>query len=143
QLTGDLDGLGRQPSSRVGIHHTRFSSAALSDKVMEGLPGYSDIVRRAHHPEPGFQAARDLALQALAGIDDDPRQKLLIKLREWHFPSPFGRSSMGKKDNLEKLTIDLAKADYARRYHAKDAIIALAGNVDFDKLKDAIAQHFG
>src|SRR5215212_8815734 len=143
QLTDYLDSLGLQRSSSVGIHHTRFGCAALAEKVFTGLPVYADIVRRAHLPEPGFQAARDLALQALAGIDDDPRSKLLIKLREWHFPSPFGRSSMGKKDNLEKLTIDLAKADFGRRYHARESILAVAGNVDFATLKGEIEKNFG
>lgn len=143
ELTDYLDTLGLQRSSSVGVHHTRFGCAALADKVIQGLAVYSDIVRRAHLPEDGFDSARDLALQALAGIDDDPRQKLLIKLREWHFPSPFGRTSMGKKDNLEKLTIDLAKADYARRYHAKDAILSIAGNVDFAQLKDEVQKQFG
>ena len=97
QLSDYLDFLGLQRSSGVGIHHTRFGCAALGEKVLQGLPVYADIARRAHLPQQGFEAARDLALQALAGVDDDPRQKLLIKLREWHFPSPFGRSSMGKK----------------------------------------------
>src|SRR5438093_4724279 len=143
QLTDYLDSLGLQRSSSVGIHHTRFGCAALAEKVFEGLPVYADIVRRAHLPEPGFMAARDLALQSLAGIDDDPRQKLLIKLREWHFPSPFGRCSMGTKDNLEKLTIDLCKADYSRRYHAREAILAVAGNIDFARLKDEATKHFG
>ena len=143
QLTDYLDSLGLQRSSGVGIHHTRFGCAALAEKVFEGLPVYADIVRRAHLPEVGFNAARDLALQALAGVEDDPRQKLLIKLREWHFPSPFGRCSMGKKDNLEKLTIELCKADYSRRYHAGDAILAVAGNIDFDRLKDEVTNHFG
>ncbi len=143
QLTDHLDTLGLQRSSGVGIHHTRFAASAISAKVLEALPTYGDIIRRPHLPEDGFEAARDLALQALAGLDDDPRQKLLIKLREWHFPSPFGRSSMGQKDTLEKLTIDFAKADYARRYHAKDAIFAIAGNIDFARVKDAVAQHFG
>src|SRR5262249_56577020 len=33
-LTDYLDSLGLQPSSSVGIHHTRFGCAALSEKVM-------------------------------------------------------------------------------------------------------------
>lgn len=143
QLTDYLDSLGLQRGNSVGIHHTRFSCAALTDKVMQGLPVYSDIVRRAHLPADGFESSRSLALQSLAGLDDDPRSKLLIKLREWHFPSPYGRSSMGKKPDLEKLTIELSKADYARRYHAHDAIIAFAGNVDFDTLKTEVEKHFG
>ena len=143
QLTDYLDSLGLQRSSGVGIHHSRFGCAALAEKVMEGLPVYADIVRRAHLPESGFTAARDLALQSLAGIEDDPRQKLLIKLREWHWPSPYGRSSMGTKETLEKLTIDLCKTDYARRYHAHDTILAVAGNIDFAKMRDAVEREFG
>jgi predicted Zn-dependent peptidase len=50
---------------------------------------------------------------------------------------------MGKKGDLEKLTIELCKADYARRYHAREAILATAGNIDFARIKDEVARHFG
>ena len=143
QLTDYLDSLGLQRSSSVGVHHSRFSSAALAPKVLEGMAAYADIIRRPHLPETGFVAARDLALQALAGVEDEPRQKLLIKLREWHFPSPYGRNSMGEKSDLEKLTLDLCKADYARRYHARGSILAIAGNVDFQQIKGAVERSFG
>ncbi len=142
-LTEYLDGLGLQRSASVGVHHSRFGCAALAAKVMEGLPAYADIVRRPQMPESGFEPARDLALQALAGIDDEPRQKLLLKLREWHFPSPYGRSSMGKKEDLEKLTLDLCKADFARRYHANNAILSIAGHIEFSEVKDAVEKSFG
>jgi len=142
-LTAYLDSLGLQRSSSVGIHHTRFGSAGLAERVIEALPTYADIIRRPHMPEDGFEAARDLSLQALDGIDDDPRQKLMIKLREWHFPSPFGRNTMGDKDQLEKLTLDAVKTDWQRRFRAKDAILALAGNIDFELAKDAVAKAFG
>ena len=143
QLTDYLDSLGLQRSSSVGVHHSRFSCAALAPKVLEGMGAYADIIRRPHMPENGFAAARDLALQALSGLDDEPRQKLLIKLREWHFPSPYGRNSMGEKDDLEKLTLDLCKADFQRRYHARGSILAIAGNVDFKEVTGAVEQLFG
>jgi predicted Zn-dependent peptidase len=143
QLTDYLDSLGLQRSSSVGVHHSRFGCAAVAEKVMEGLPAYADIVRRPKMPKDGFAAARDLSLQALAGIDDEPRQKLMIKLREWHFPSPYGRNTMGKKEDLEKLTLALCRADWERRYHARDAILAIAGNVDFGTLREEVERHFG
>jgi predicted Zn-dependent peptidase len=143
QLTDYLDRLGLQRSSSVGVHHSRFGCAGLGNRVLEGLGAYADIVRRPHLPQAGFEAARDLALQSLAGLEDEPRQKLLIKLREWHLPSPYGRSSMGTKESLEKLTLDLAKADHAQRYHADTAILALAGNIDFEQVKDEVQRHFG
>jgi predicted Zn-dependent peptidase len=143
QLTDYLDRLGLQRSSSVGVHHSRFGCAGLGNRVIEGLEAYADIVRRPHLPQAGFEAARDLALQSLAGLEDEPRQKLLIKLREWHLPSPYGRSSMGTKESLEKLTLDLAKSDHAQRYHADTAILALAGNIDFEQVKDEVQHHFG
>jgi predicted Zn-dependent peptidase len=143
KLTDYLDSLGLQRSSGVGIHHTRFGCAAVASKVIEGLAAYADIVRRPQLPEPGFEAARDLALQALAGIDDEPKQKLMIKLREWHFPSPYGRNTMGEKEHLEKLTLQLCKVDFVERYHARGAILALAGNIEFDTIRREVERHFG
>ena len=142
-LTDYLDSLGLQRSSSVGVHHSRFACAALASKVMEGLPTYADIIRRPHLPQVGFDAARDLALQSLEGIEDEPRQKVLIKLREWHFPWPYGRSTMGQKAELEKLTLDLCKLHHSKRYQAKNAIIAFAGNIEFSQIKDATAKNFG
>jgi predicted Zn-dependent peptidase len=143
QLTEYLDSLGLQRSSSVGVHHTRLGCAALADKVIEGLSAYADIVQRPQMPGPGFQAGRDLALQALAGIDDDPRQKLMIKLREWAWPSPYGRTSMGTKESLEALTLEDCKSDLATRFGPKNAIIAFAGNIDFEQLKSEVDKHFG
>jgi predicted Zn-dependent peptidase len=143
ELTDYLDSLGLHRSNGVGVYHTRFGSAALAARVIDGLPVFADIVRRPHLPEAGFEAARDLALQALAGIDDEPRQKLMIKLREWHYPSPYGRSTLGSKQDLEKLTLELCKVDFARRYHPNEAILSLAGNIDFQQVKAQVEKHFG
>ena len=142
-LTAYLDSLGLQRSSSVGVHHSRFGCAALAENVLTALPTYADIVRRPHMPEDGFDAARELALQSLAGLDDDPRQKLMVKLREWFFPSPFGRNTMGEKDQLEKLTIDAAKTDWKRRYRARGSILALAGNLEFERVKDLVNSSLG
>jgi predicted Zn-dependent peptidase len=143
QLTEYLDSLGLQRSSSVGIHHMRFGCAAVAARVIESLPAYADIVRRPHMPGVGFDAARDLALQSLAGLEDEPRQKVLIKLREWHFPWPYGRPTMGTKEDLEKLTLDLCKLHHAKRFHAKGSIVAVAGNIDFAHVRDEVGRQFG
>ncbi len=142
-LTNYMDSLGLQRSSSVGIHHTRLGCAALADKVIEALPTYADIVMRPHLPADGFESAQDLALQSLEGIEDDPKQKLMIKLREWFFPAPFGRNTMGDPAQIEKMTLESEKADWARRYRAQNAIIGLAGKIDFQKAKDAVEAALG
>jgi len=143
ELVDYLDSLGLQRSSSVGIYHTRFSAAAMADRVMEGLSAYADVVQRPHMGEEDFRAARDLALQALEGIDDEPRQKVFILLRQRHFPWPFGRNTMGEKRDLTKLTADACRTYQRRNYPAKGAILAMAGKIDFDALVGQAEKHFG
>ena len=50
---------------------------------------------------------------------------------------------MGKKEDLEKLTLDLCRADHAARYQPGGAIISLAGNIDFAQIESEISRHFG
>jgi predicted Zn-dependent peptidase len=136
QLINHLDSLGLQRSSGVGIYHTHFSWAAVGPKAVQALAAYADIVRRPRLPQDGFEAAIDLDLQALAGIDDDPRHKLLIALREHYFPPPLGRNPMGEKEDLQRLTLARCRQEHARRYRAAGAILAVAGDIDFPGIRD-------
>ena len=142
QLTDYLDSLGLQRSASVSVHHTRFACAAVASRVMESLPTYSDIIRKPHLPADGFKSARELALQSLKGLNDDPRQMLLVKLRESFLPFPLGRNPMGTPGDLKNLTLDACKKLWKARYHANEAILAFAGNIDFARIKDEAAKHF-
>ena len=138
ELTDHLDSLGLQRSSSAGVYHTVFNSAAVASRVLEGLSIYADIVQRPQLPDDGFEAARDLTLQALAGIDDEPRHKVLVKLRETHIPGPAGRNPLGRKDDLRNLTVGQCKAEHSRRYRAGGTILVVAGDIDFDSLRKQI-----
>ena len=59
------------------------------------------------------------------------------------FPSPVWAEHDGPDGGLEKLTLDLCKTDWSQRYHARDAILAVAGNVEFEPLKSEVEKHFG
>jgi len=142
-LTDHLDRLGLQRSNGSGIHHTRFSCAATAANVIAGIPTYADIVRRPHLPADGFEAARDLALQSLAGIDDDPRQKVGLKLRETYFPDPFGRNSLGTVEHLQAMSLESMKQNFATRYQPDRAILSIAGKIEFDQIVKVVEESFG
>jgi predicted Zn-dependent peptidase len=129
-LSDHLDRLGLQRSMSVGLYHTRYGAAAVAARVVEGLEVYADIVQRPMLPPDEFDAARDLAVQALEGIDDDPRSKVLIQLRQCHWPAPFNRNAMGEKPHLEALTADACIESFRQRFGPGGAILALAGDVD-------------
>jgi predicted Zn-dependent peptidase len=79
----------------------------------------------------------------IAGIDDEPQRKLMIRLRQWHHPSPYGRNAMGVADEIRKLTLEQCKVDHRQRYIAQGSIIALAGAIDFAQVREIVAADFG
>src|SRR5512133_3108364 len=89
QLTAYLDSLGLQRSTSASVHHLRLSCAGIAENVVSAIPTYADMVRRPHLPEDGFDAVRGLALQALDSVEDEPRQKLMIRLKEKFLPYPM------------------------------------------------------
>src|SRR5688500_10620676 len=140
QLTERLDDLGLARSSSAALHHTRFTAASLAQNVLEGLPVYADIVRRPHLKEEDFGPSRDLALQALAGLDDSPQSLVMIRLREQAWPAPLGRNPMGEEAHLRAMTADTIRQDFRRRYVPRGAILSVAGDVDFDLWRDEVAR---
>jgi len=143
ELTNHLDRLGLQRSSSVGIHHARFSSAALASNVLQGLSAYADIVLRARLPADGFEPACDLAMQALEGIGDDPRHALSVKLRQCHFPDPLGRNTMGELEHLKSLTPEDCRRQHAACFKPAGAIIAFAGNIEATHVRNEVQHYLG
>jgi predicted Zn-dependent peptidase len=50
---------------------------------------------------------------------------------------------MGRVEDLQKLTLDLCKTDWQERYQANEAILAIAGNIDFAHVKSEVEKYFG
>src|SRR5579864_4518791 len=79
ELTLALDNLGLDRDESVGSIHMRFWAATLARNLSAALEIYADILRRPHLPEDQIDAVKALAFQELQGLEDEPRQKLLIE----------------------------------------------------------------
>jgi len=143
ELTSYLDGLGVQRSCRTETVFLRFAASMLGKNLLAVLPVYADIVMWPRLAEDGFEPARDLALQQLDAIEDEPSHKLSLLLRERHFPFPYGRPTAGKREDLEALTADRLRDDCRSRFTPSGAILAIAGMFDWDNLVKAVEEAFG
>jgi predicted Zn-dependent peptidase len=143
ELTAYLDGLGVSRSSHAETVFLRLSATMLGKNLLAVLPVYGDIVQRPMLPEEGFGPALDLAIQQLESIEDEPSHKLSLLLREKHFGFPFGRPSVGVKEELEKLTAERLRDDYRERFTPQGAILAVAGSFNWEDLVKAVEEAFG
>ncbi|MGC8625375.1 MAG: M16 family metallopeptidase [Phycisphaerae bacterium] len=142
-ITDYLDSLGVQRSTSAETVFMRYSASMLADKLPQVLAVYGDILLRPMLPEAGFASARDLALQQLDAIEDEPSQKLNLLLKSRHFPDPFGRPVVGTKEHLKNLTPAGLRKDFQSRSTARGSILAVAGAVELAAVRDMVEQHFG
>jgi predicted Zn-dependent peptidase len=94
-------------------------------------------------PEDGYDPALDLALQQLDAIEDEPSHKLSLLLRERHYPFPWGRPTVGKREDLESLTAVQVRSTYESYFTPQGAILAVAGLFDWPQLVAAVETAFG
>jgi predicted Zn-dependent peptidase len=143
ELTLALDGLGLDRDESVGAMHMRFWGATLARNLPQALEFYADILRRPHLPEDELDAVKALALQDLQGLEDEPRQKVLIELRRRFFPLPLGRDRRGTPEGIDAVSPDSLRAHHARLFQPRGMILSVAGNVEWAPLREQVGRLFG
>ncbi|MEN0110818.1 MAG: pitrilysin family protein [Planctomycetota bacterium] len=143
QLVDDLDALGVERGESVGVSHTSFSASTLAENLPATLAIFADIARRPHLPAEQIDAGRQVCLQEVRGIEDEPAQKLMQALRLRHYGDPWGRASVGDESALRAMSIDEVRTFIAERYSPEGAILAVAGSFDWDTLCREVERLFG
>jgi predicted Zn-dependent peptidase len=131
QLGDALDGLGLHRASSMGSSHISIGSALESENLANALDLYADIILRPQLKEEQFELARRLAVDSVLALDDDPRQKVMVKLQEQFYPSPLGRSTIGDIDELKALTAESTRGIIKDHFNLSETIFAVAGKYDF------------
>ncbi|MFG0329272.1 MAG: M16 family metallopeptidase [Phycisphaerales bacterium] len=133
-----LDTLGVQRSSQITTHHLRIGATLIGSRLDDALPLLTDLVTAPRFDDAPFEAVRDLSIQAIEGLKDEPQQRSMLKLKERHFPTPFNRSGMGTIADLRAMTPDGARSFWRERAKPQGAIMGVAGAVDPQRLVDQL-----
>lgn len=133
------DAAGISRSVDAGTFYMKLSASFLGDRLADSLPLLVDLILRPRFDESGFEPSRDLALQALESLSDDPQQVAVLAARERHYPSPLNRSGLGTSDGLAGLTIDHVRDGWTACSHPHGSIIALAGAIELEDAQKMLA----
>ena len=138
-----MDTLGIKRGCGVQTYHTRLGATFIGDRFNQALPLLMDMILRPQLTEEGFAPARELAVQAIDALEDEPQQKLMIELKAAHLPEPMGRSDMGRRDHLLAMTAQDVRDFHARTFVPDGAILSFAGHVDPQAVIDTVGEHLG
>jgi predicted Zn-dependent peptidase len=134
KLGDALDGLGLHRASSVNSSHITIGAALEAGNLTEAIELYADIILRSSLKKDQFEPARELATEEVLALDDDPRQKVMLELRQQFYPSPLGRSTIGKVDELKSLTPQKTKEIIKSKFNLSETIFSVAGKYDFDAI---------
>ncbi len=132
ELSNAMEGLGLHRSGAVGSAFCAFGAALEAGNLEAALGLYADVLCRPHLASEQFELARQLAVDDLKGLDDEPRQKTMLTLREQFYPAPWGRSTMGRLEELQSLNAERTGQIVKDSFDFSRTIFTVAGKYDFD-----------
>lgn len=138
-----MDRLGMHRSVSPSTRFLRFGGTLIGDRFAEALPLLFDLVTAPTLDDAELEPARDLALQAIAGLDDAPQQRAMMELRARHLPTPLGRSALGVKEHIEAVSGDDIRGFWKSRCVPAGSILSFAGAFDFDALCGVVDDALG
>lgn len=138
-----IDSLGVRRGASADRNTTNYGASLLVDTLPQALPLLASQVREPRLAEADFEKTRQLGLQELASLVDQPSARLFEALAAATFDSGHGRSPYGTQEGLAALTPDSVRADRAARFGAEGSILAVAGGADWDELRQLVTDSYG
>ena len=142
QFLEDLERLGADTSSSVSTSHASFGGAVLAEKLPDVLALHADLILRPLLPAEQLEEGRLVCLQDLKALDDDLSQQAMVELRSRHYADPYGRSYMGAEETFSIASIEEVRELFASCYRPSGAILGVAGNIDWQELRDYVGTLF-
>ena len=142
QLSDAIDGLGLVRGRSDGSSHITIGAALEAGNLAESLDLYADIILKPSLDDEQFELARQLAIEEVLSLDDDPRHKVMLKLREQFYPSPLGRNTVGDIAELNALTAQISGQIIKDKFDLSQTIFSVAGKYDFDAVCKQIERLF-
>ena len=143
QFINDLDNLGVEHGESVSATHASYGGSTLADNLQPALAIYADLLRRPHLPADKLEAGRQVAVQEVRSVEDDPAARLMQELRSHHFPDPLGRPPHGTLPGLAAIDIADVRGCFQALYQPQGTILSVAGRFDWQRLCEQVEELFG
>ncbi|MCE9547523.1 MAG: insulinase family protein [Planctomycetia bacterium] len=143
QFVEDLERLGADTGESVSVSHTSYGGAMLAENLLPALAIYADLVRRPRLPDEELDAVRQVLIQELRALEDEPAHKAMLELRRHFYGDPWGRPSQGSFDGLEAIDGGDIRRHFAGQFRPNGAILGIAGNIEWPKLRDDVGRLLG
>ncbi|MFH1262147.1 MAG: pitrilysin family protein [Pseudomonadota bacterium] len=143
-INDEIENLGGNVNAFTTYDHTVYHLVLPSRFWRQGLDVFADMLFHSQMDEEEFEIERQVILEEIREGDDALDNFLGEKFFESIYPGhPYGRPVIATAGQIRKISVETAKSFYARGYRPKNMVLAVAGNVEWNLLCDAVRDFSG
>ncbi len=134
-----LEELGGSLDAYTSREHTSFQARVLDEHLEQAADVVHDLVFRPVLRPGDLDLERNVVLEEISMVDDTP-DDLVFELHNetlWG-DHPYGYSILGTRESVGALGVTELRELHERAYHPEQLVVAAAGNVEHDRLLDAL-----
>jgi predicted Zn-dependent peptidase len=143
-ISAAMDAVGGELNAFTGKEYTCYYARVLDTDLPLAIDVVCDMVTSSLISAKDVHAERGVILEEIAMNDDDPTDVVHEAFTAQLFgDTPLGRPILGTVDSINKITRDQIAEHYAARYRPENLVVAVAGNVDHERVVTLVRQSFG
>jgi predicted Zn-dependent peptidase len=138
-INREFESMGAENNAGTGHEFTYFYAKVLREYVPNLIALLADMMRPRLDADD-FAQERQVILEEIARYDDMPRFQISNCLFEQYFAgSGLAQPVLGTNETISNMTVEQMRAYWHRRYGANNMLFAIAGNFDWEAVRDQVA----
>ena len=141
-LSEEFDAYGIRHSESAAFDRFAYRGALLAEHFDKALSLSALMIRKPQLPEEEVENIRQLLLQEIASVDDNPSRKAMVEFSKRYYPGVYGRASHGSVDGIKACTVEQLRKEWEQRYKPGGAVLSVAGNISKAQVIEAAEAAF-
>ncbi len=138
-----LESLGGSISSNVGNNTLTLRTRCLAEDTPAMLELLADVLLHPSFPDDAVEAEKDAMLADIRDAEEDPASLAFRRLRRLCFgTASYGHHPDGEVESVQSLTRADLVAQHARLACGRNAVLAIAGDIDPQAIREQVGTLF-
>jgi len=126
-----FDSMGAELNAFTSKEYTCFYARVLDEHLTTAMEILADMLQNSEFTQEAIATEREVVIEEIARYEDEPSDHVGDIFTEAMFPThQLGRSILGTRDIVGAFEHEHCSSYLKKHYHAGNAVIAAAGNVD-------------
>ncbi len=142
-IAHELDSLGCQYNAFTGSEYTGYYAKGDSKNFKQMFDIVTDIYLNSTFPETEMQKEKGVIIEEINMYEDMPASHVQDLFGEVLYgDQPSGRSTLGTKDNIQKMLRDNFVEYKKTHYVSENTVVIVAGNITNDEVYKEVGKYF-